>query len=60
MLIDKMHLKFFRNHIDFDIKFSPGINVYGVKTVLEKPSILEAVYILSIGKSLKQINQRKL
>ena len=50
MLIDKMHLKFFRNHTDFDIKFSPGINVIWGKNGVGKTSILEAVYILSIGK----------
>ena len=53
MLIDKMHLKFFRNHIDFDIEFSPGINVIWGKNGVGKTSILEAVYILSIGKSIK-------
>ena len=53
MLIDKMHLKFFRNHIDFDIKFSPGINVIWGKNGAGKTSILEAVYLLSIGKSFK-------
>lgn len=53
MLIDKMHLKFFRNHTDFDIKFSPGINVIWGKNGVGKTSILEAVYILSIGKSFK-------
>ena len=53
MLINRMHLKFFRNHIDFDIKFSPGINVIWGKNGVGKTSILEAVYILSIGKSFK-------
>ena len=48
-----MHLKFFRNHIDFDITFSPGINVIWGKNGVGKTSILEAVYILSIGKSFK-------
>ena len=48
-----MHLKFFRNHTDFDIKFSPGINVIWGKNGVGKTSILEAVYILSIGKSFK-------
>tara|TARA_B100001250_G_C19803132_1_gene792019 strand:+ start:1151 stop:2218 length:1068 start_codon:yes stop_codon:yes gene_type:complete len=53
MPIEKIEMTNFRNHKDMVLDFSPGINIIWGENGSGKTSILEAVYILSNGKSFK-------
>ena len=53
MPIEKIEMINFRNHKNMVIDFSPGINIIWGENGSGKTSILEAVYILSNGKSFK-------
>ena len=53
MPIEKITLRGFRNHEETYMVFGPGINVIWGENGSGKTSILEAVHILSIGKSFK-------
>lgn len=53
MPIDQIKLTSFRNHGETEMKFGPGINVIWGENGSGKTSVLEAVHILSIGKSFK-------
>ena len=53
MPIEKIEMINFRNHKNMVVDFSPGINIIWGENGSGKTSILEAVYILSNGKSFK-------
>tara|TARA_B100000700_G_scaffold328895_1_gene448322 strand:+ start:755 stop:1834 length:1080 start_codon:yes stop_codon:yes gene_type:complete len=53
MPIDQIKLTGFRNHAETSMSFGPGINVIWGENGSGKTSILEAVHILSVGKSFK-------
>ncbi len=53
MPIDQIKLTSFRNHAETSMSFGPGINVIWGENGSGKTSVLEAVHILSIGKSFK-------
>ena len=53
MSIKKIEMINFRNHEDTAFDFSPGINIIWVENGSGKTSIIEAVHILSNGKSFK-------
>ena len=53
MPIDQIKLTGFRNHGKKKMVFAPGINVIWGENGSGKTSVIEAVYILSIGKSFK-------
>ena len=53
MPIEKIEMINFRNHKNMVIDFSPGINIIWGENGSGKTSILEAVYIISNGKSFK-------
>ena len=53
MSIEKIEMTNFRNHKDFLVDFSPGINIIWGENGSGKTSILEAVYLASNGKSFK-------
>ncbi len=53
MPIDQIKLTGFRNHQETKMDFGPGINVIWGENGSGKTSVLEAVHILSIGKSFK-------
>ena len=57
MAISKLSLFSFRNHEKKEITFSKGITVIWGENGSGKTSILEAVYILSLGKSFKTHKQ---
>jgi DNA replication and repair protein RecF len=51
MIVEKIKIQNFRNHIDSEIELSPMINVISGKNGAGKTSILEALSILSLSKS---------
>ena len=53
MPIDQIKLTGFRNHSETEMVFAPRINVIWGENGSGKTSVIEAVYILSIGKSFK-------
>jgi len=53
MPIQKIEMINFRNHQKKVVTFSPGINLLWGENGSGKTSVLEAVYILSSGKSFK-------
>lgn len=53
MLLEKLSLKNFRNHEDQSFTFTSGINLIYGKNGVGKTSILEAIYLLSTGKSFR-------
>jgi len=53
MPIDQIKLTSFRNHAETSMSFGPGINVIWGENGSGKTSVLEAVHILSVGKSFK-------
>ena len=53
MPIEKIEMINFRNHEDTAFDFSPGINIIWGENGSGKTSIIEAVHILSNGKSFK-------
>jgi DNA replication and repair protein RecF len=52
-MIRHITLKNFRNFDDYDIMFSPGINILLGKNGAGKTSLLEAIYFISFTKSFK-------
>ena len=57
MAISKLSLFSFRNHEKKEITFSEGITVIWGENGSGKTSLLEAIYILSLGKSFKTHKQ---
>ncbi len=53
MPIDKIQMLSFRNHQKTEIGFGPGVNVIWGENGSGKTSVLEAVYLLSMGKSFR-------
>ena len=53
MSIEKLVLSDFRNHKNTSLTFSPGVNVIWGKNGSGKTSALEAIHILSVGKSFR-------
>ena len=53
MPVDRIQMVSFRNHNKTDMRFKSGINVIWGENGAGKTSVLEAVYLLSIGKSFK-------
>jgi len=53
MSIKRIEMINFRNHEDIVFDFSPGINIIWGENGSGKTSIIEAVHILSNGKSFK-------
>jgi DNA replication and repair protein RecF len=53
MPIDSIQMVSFRNHEETNMSFRPGINIIWGENGSGKTSVLEAIYLLSIGKSFK-------
>ena len=51
MVLDELRLDGFRNYDGFEVSFSPGINVISGRNAQGKTNLLEAVCLLSQGKS---------
>ena len=60
MRIDGLSLDFFRNYVHLDAAFDPNINVIYGDNAQGKTNLLEAVYYLSCGKSLRARNDREM
>ena len=54
MSIEKLVLSDFRNHKNTSLTFTPGVNVIWGKNGSGKTSALEAIHILSVGKSFRK------
>jgi DNA replication and repair protein RecF len=53
MPISNIQMVSFRNHQQLDMDFSPGINVIWGENGSGKTAVLEAIHLLSIGKSFR-------
>lgn len=53
MPVESIRMTSFRNHTKTELTFGPGINVIWGENGSGKTSVLEAIYILSTGKSFK-------
>ncbi len=52
-MIDKLELKNFRSFINLELKLYPGLNILFGRNGIGKTNILEAIYVLAIGKSFR-------
>ena len=53
MCIKKLYLHHFRNYTQVEISFSPGVNWICGKNAQGKTNLLEAIYLLSTGRSFR-------
>lgn len=53
MVIKSLRVQNFRNHKDFSLEFSPGVNIIIGPNGSGKTSVLEAIYIAGKGKSFR-------
>ena len=51
MWIQKIALKNYRNYLNNELEFSPGLNVFIGKNAQGKTNFLEAIYFLSLTRS---------
>lgn len=58
--LTRIKLSGFRNHVDTDINLSPGLVVFTGANGHGKSGLLEAVHMLSVGKSLRASNDREI
>ena len=58
--LTRLKLSGFRNHADTDINLSPGLVVFTGANGHGKSGLLEAVHMLSVGKSLRASNDREI
>ena len=60
MIIDVLELSNFRNYSKLKINFSPSINIIYGKNGSGKTNIVEAIYVLGLTKSFRNINEKNL
>ncbi|NGX56860.1 MAG: DNA replication and repair protein RecF [Candidatus Anoxychlamydiales bacterium] len=60
MQIKTLCLRNFRNFSSLNIKFTPGINLIFGENAIGKTSVLEALYLISCGRSFKTSNLAEL
>lgn len=60
MYIDAIRLQGFRNYTESAARFSPGINVIAGRNAQGKTNLLEAIYVLSTGRSFRTRSDREL
>ncbi|MYA59727.1 MAG: DNA replication and repair protein RecF [Chloroflexi bacterium] len=58
--LTRLKLTGFRNHVDTDINLAPGLVVFTGANGHGKSGLLEAVHMLSVGKSLRAGNDREI
>lgn len=51
MQIQQLHLSNYRNYAQQSVEFEPGVNVFIGENAQGKTNILEAIYLLALGKS---------
>lgn len=59
MIIKSLSLKNFRNHKKISLEFSPKVTFIVGKNTAGKTNILEAIYFLAIGKSVRAERERE-
>ncbi|QNO14996.1 DNA replication/repair protein RecF [Alkalicella caledoniensis] len=57
MYIKKIHVNNFRNYKNIDIEFKNDINIFLGNNAQGKTNLLEAIYFLSLGKSLRNYHK---
>ena len=57
--LTRLKLSGFRNHVETDINLAPGLVVFTGANGHGKSGLLEAVHMLSVGKSLRASNDRE-
>ncbi len=60
MRIDTIRLQGFRNYAESQASFDPGINVISGRNAQGKTNLLEAIYVLSAGRSFRARSDREL
>jgi DNA replication and repair protein RecF len=60
MILKSLHLRNFRNYKNESITFSPGINILYGSNAVGKTNLLEAIYLLSTGKSFRTNNMKEI
>ena len=60
MIIDTLELSNFRNYHKLKINFSPNINIIYGKNGSGKTNIVEAIYVLGLTKSFRNVNEKNL
>ena len=58
--LTRLKLSGFRNHVETDINLAPGLVVFTGANGQGKSGLLEAVHMLSVGKSLRAGNDREI
>lgn len=60
MLVNKLKLINFRNHLNLELKFTSTTNIIIGSNGIGKTNILEALFVLATGKSFKSIDEHNL
>ncbi len=60
MRLERLMLRDFRNYEQAEVSFSPQVNVLLGRNAQGKTNLLEAIYLLAIGKSFRTNNDREL
>ena len=60
MFLDKLGLKHFRNYKEININFSNLTNIFVGNNAEGKTNLLEAIYLLSVGRSYRDYSDRNL
>lgn len=60
MYLEKIILKNFRNYHLQEVDFSPGVNVFCGENAQGKTNLLEAIYVLGLGKSYRAFKEIEL
>ncbi len=60
MFIDTIRLQGFRNYLESEAQFAPGINVIAGRNAQGKTNLLEAIYVLSAGRSFRARSDKEL
>ena len=60
MYIKSLQLKNFRNYASQRVEFGPGINVLTGENASGKTNMLEAIYLLGLGKSPRTSREKEL
>lgn len=60
MYVKKLSLTNFRNYVTQSVELSSALNVFSGRNAAGKTNLLEAVYVLGIGKSPRAVREREL